>query len=66
MDSKFLEEQVLVTGMVKKTEILSFTSKLNLIRKNYLSSWIKKTREAFRMKTIKTLTQLSLIHWWQN
>ena len=44
----------------KKTEIpsVSFTTKLNLFRKIYLSSWIKKTREAFRMKTIKTFTQL--------
>ena len=45
---------------VKKTEIpfVAFTTKLNLFRKIYLSSWIKKTREAFRMKTIKTFTQL--------
>lgn len=45
---------------VKKTEIPSvpFTTKLNLFRKIYLSSWIKKAREAFRMKTIKTFTQL--------
>ena len=44
----------------KKTKIpsVSLTTKLNLFRKIYLSSWIKKTREAFRMKTIKTFTQL--------
>lgn len=60
MDTKFSEEQVLITGMVKKTKIpsVSLTTKLNLFRKIYLSSWIKKTREAFRMKTIKTFTQL--------
>lgn len=45
-------------GKTNEIPFVSFTTKLNLFRKIYLSSWIKKTREAFRMKTIKTFTQL--------
>jgi FkbM family methyltransferase len=36
----------------------SFSNQLNLFRKLYLSSWIKRVRESFRMKTLKTFTQL--------
>jgi FkbM family methyltransferase len=33
-------------------------NQLNLFRKIYLSSWIKRIRETFRMKTLKTFSQL--------
>jgi len=36
----------------------SFGNQLNLIRKIYLSSWIKRFRESFRMRTLKTWTQI--------
>ena len=35
-----------------------FSTRLNLFRKIYLSSWIKRTRETFRMKTFKTFTKI--------
>ena len=36
----------------------SFINQLNLFRKIYLSSWIKRVRESFRMRTFKTFLQL--------
>ena len=36
----------------------SLLNQLNLFRKIYLSSWIKRIRESFRMKTFKTFQQL--------
>jgi FkbM family methyltransferase len=36
----------------------SLRNQLNLLRKIYLSSWIKRIRESFRMKTFETFLQL--------
>jgi FkbM family methyltransferase len=36
----------------------SFANQLNLFRKVYLSSWIKRIRESFRMKTFRTFAQI--------
>ena len=38
--------------------LTSFGNQLNLFRKIYLSSWIKRIRESFRMRTFKTFLQL--------
>ena len=36
----------------------SFANQFNLFRKVYFSSWIKRIRESFRMKTLRTFTQI--------
>ena len=36
----------------------SFSTKMNLFRKIYLSSWIKRIRETFRMRTMKTFLRI--------
>ena len=37
---------------------IAFLVRMNLFRKIYLSSWIKRIRETLRMRTIKTFTQI--------
>lgn len=36
----------------------TFSNQLNLFRKVYLSSWIKRIREFFRIRTLRTFTQI--------